>query len=97
MRCRPFVAGIGHIDLAWLGWTPRDGAEATMDCRYTALGTASAGNTNYRARASDSSQLDSRQSQASAACSRIRHEACTCFRPLPGPRYLPVLGSIIEM
>lgn len=45
MRRRPFVAGIGHVDLAGLGRTSRDGAEAAMDCRYTALGTASAGNT----------------------------------------------------
>lgn len=32
--CRPqFAAGVGHIDLAGLGRTPQDGAEAAMDCR----------------------------------------------------------------
>lgn len=51
---RPFAAGIGRIDLAGLGRTPQDGAEAARTADPQA-------NTNYRAHASDSSDSGSRE------------------------------------
>lgn len=62
---RPFAAGVGRIDLAGLGRTPQDGAEAvsTVDPRA---------NTNYRSHASDSSDSGSRERWLHTLGSNVR-------------------------